>query len=260
MIRSVAARLDIALDAGLQPLSRRPHDDGRLQYRLDRRASIKDILESVGIPHTEVGGIVINGQPVDFGACPGHGDRIVVSAIFPPQDVTRPCRLRPDPLPAVRFLVDENVGKLAALLRGLGYDTLAARGITDARLAAMAHAQGRIVLTRDVALLKRRQIVFGRLVRTGIPDRQLQEVVGHFGLTGAHRVFQRCLECNTVLTSVAKADIDHRLEPRTRQYFNAFKRCPTCDRIYWHGSHCDRMVARFRGLGIRIAMEPEPPS
>lgn len=247
--------LILEFNSVLRPLLRRSHDHGRVLYGLDRRASIKDIIESLGVPHTEVGDIRINGRAVDFAHHPEDGDRVVVSGVDPPMDVTRPTRLRPAPLGSVSFLVDENVGKLASLLRVLGYDTVSAIGISDARLASTAHTQGRIVLTRDTALLKRRQVVFGRLIRAIRPDEQLLEVVTHFGLVGPHTVFCRCMECNTLLTPVAKADIDHRLEPKTRRYFDSFKYCSTCDRIYWRGSHCDRMIERLHRLGIRVAAE-----
>jgi hypothetical protein len=92
--------------------------------------------------------------------------------------------------------------------------------------------------------------VFGRLVRAVQPEEQLIETLKFFGLTGPFRLFSRCLLCNQTLQPIAKAAIAHRLEPKTKRYFNTFKTCPECNRIYWRGSHCDAMAAKLKHAGL----------
>ena len=248
---STKRTITIALSEGLRELLRHGLIDDPIEYRLQRRASIKDIVESLGIPHTEIGAIRVDGRETDFGFITEPGQRIRVNEIKPPFDVTRPSKLRPAPLPAVRFIVDVNVGRLAALLRLTGFDTAYGNRLDDRHIAALAHDDNRVVLTKDRALLKRSKIVFGRLVRAVRPEDQLTETLQFFGLAGPYNLFSRCLRCNRKLTPVAKAAILHRLEPKTKKYFTSFKTCPDCNRIYWRGSHCDAMVAKLEKSGLR---------
>ncbi len=242
--------ITIRVSKGLQDLLRHGLKGEALEYRLERRASIKDTVESLGIPHTEIGAIRSGGRETDFGFIPEPGQQIQVSEITPPFDVTRPSKLRPAPLPTVRFIVDVNVGRLAALLRLTGFDTAYGNSLDDRDIAELAHGENRVVLTKDRALLKRSKIVFGRLVRAVLPEDQLTETLHFFGLAGPYRLFTRCLRCNRILEPVAKEAILHRLEPKTKKYFNTFKTCPDCDRIYWRGSHCDAMAAKMERSGF----------
>lgn len=206
-----------------------------------RSASVKDVLESFGLPHTEVGGILSNGRPVDFSWRVAEGQSFEIFPIRPPWDVFSPSLLRPVPLPAVRFLADANVGRLARYLRLAGFDTLYDWRWDDDLIAAMVSRENRIVLSRDLGLLKRKQIDFGRCIRAMEPAAQLREVLGLLDLFGAMRPFSRCLECNTPLVPVQKKEVLPRLEPLTKKYYETFSRCPGCDRIYWPGSHREKM-------------------
>ena len=240
----------ISVSRDLQDLLRHGHPGEPIEYPLERRASIKDVVESLGIPHTEVGEILTDGRAADFSCIPEAGQAIRISAITAPFDVTRPSLLRPDPLPAVRFVVDVNVGRLAALLRLTGFDAAYHNDLGDNRIADLAHRENRVVLSKDRTLLKRSKIQFGRLVRAIHPEQQLIETLRFFGLTGPYRLFSRCLLCNQPLQAVAKTEIIHRLEPKTKKYFDTFKHCPDCDRIYWRGSHCDAMTAKLKQAGL----------
>ncbi|MHB1349516.1 MAG: Mut7-C RNAse domain-containing protein [Desulfobulbaceae bacterium] len=206
-----------------------------------RSASIKDVLESFGLPHTEIGEILYDGRPVDFTRPVTDGLNVEVHPVRPPWDVLSAGLLRPAPLPAIRFLADANVGRLARYLRLAGFDTLYDWRWDDDRIVAEIVRENRIVLSRDLGLLKRKQIEFGRCVRAVKPVEQLREIIGLLGLRGELRPFTRCLECNTVLQPVARQEIEHRLEPLTRKYYNDFSRCPGCERIYWPGSHREKM-------------------
>jgi len=175
-----------------------------------------------------------------------------------PLDVTRPQPLRPA-LPAIRFLADANVGRLATLLRLLGFDTAYDRLLDDAAVVEQALCENRVILSRDHGLLKRKAVVWGRLIRDNDPEAQLGDVVRHFGLTPPYRPFSRCLRCNQPLTPVDKAEVLHLLQPKTKLYYQDFQRCAACGRIYWAGSHHGKMEAMVEAMGYAVGHGKERP-
>lgn len=237
----------------------RPH---AFPYPLTRKASVKDILEALGTPHTEIYRLVINGLESDFAYIPSAGDQVEAFPGTPPVDPGKPTRLRPAPLPCLRFLVDVNVSKLAMLLRLIDYDAAVPpkgeKGM-GADLAALAETEQRFLLTRDAALLKRNRIMHGRLLRADFPEEQLVEVMRFFGIKPPLKTFRRCLRCNVSLQPVEKSDALHLLEPKTKAYFEEFHRCPVCERVYWPGSHHEAMLVRMRGILEKLAMLHEKP-
>jgi uncharacterized protein len=224
-------------------LLRPGQQNGVVSYPLDRRAAIKDIIEAAGVPHTEVGGIICGGRELTFQSIPTGGERIDIYPFTNQTPVNRPTVLRPEPFTVLRFLVDINVAKLARNLRMVGIDaaSVAESAVTD--VALRAGREQRVVLTRNRDLLKVRTIDFGQLLRSVNPLEQLLEVVRRYGLQSHIRPFSRCLHCNEVLRPVLKTAIDHFLEPLTRKYYNDFKQCASCERVYWRGSHYAKMVA-----------------
>ncbi|MEW6218260.1 MAG: Mut7-C RNAse domain-containing protein [Thermodesulfobacteriota bacterium] len=230
-----------------------PHDRGLVSRPLGRRTSVKDLIEAYGVPHTEVAALTINGQESGFAALLRDGDAVMVAPVQSPDDFFRPGCLRPALAAKPGFLVDINVGQLARQLRLLGLDALYDPRAGDEELAAQAAASGRVLLTRDRRLLKRKGVVFGRLIRAGAPEEQLLEVVRLFGLEEHFQPLSRCLRCNALLQPVAKEAIEHRLLPLTRLYYHSFRRCPACDRLYWAGSHQEGMRRFLAGLQGRLA-------
>ena len=224
---------------------RRKNRGREIIYPLERKTSIKHIIESLGVPHTEIGKIVVKDKEVDFNYIPANSQKITVLPIIPPFDVTRPSFLRQEPLQKMRFVVDVNVGKLALLLRMLGLDAEYSPKFLDKDILSFCKKEKRIVLSKDTGLLECRQIIFGRHVRSIYPDDQLSEVLDFFGIKGPFNFFSRCLRCNNKLSLVNKKDILHRLEPKTKKYFNRFKICSQCNRIYWRGSHYEKMKTRL---------------
>ncbi|EPR44042.1 protein of unknown function DUF82 [Desulfovibrio sp. X2] len=235
----------------LPDLLRRPHERGEVRYPADRAASLKDVVEACGIPHTEVDSLAEDGRAADFATPLRAGTAVDVRPPVPPLDPTAPHPLR-EPLPSLRFLADANVGRLATWLRLLGLDTAYDNVSEDAEVAERAAREGRVLLTRDRRLLRRRIVAHGRLLRTGDPARQLGEVLTLYGLRGPFAPFSRCLRCNTPLRPVAKAEVLPRLLPKTRRYYEEFHICPSCDRIYWAGSHHDGMLRMLRELGVPL--------
>lgn len=210
-------------------------------YVLTRRTSVKDLIESFGVPHTEVEVILANGNSIDFSYIVRPGDRISVYPMFESLDVRPLLRLRDQPLRDPRFVVDVNLGQLARYLRLLGFDVLYRNDFTDRDVAQIAHEQRRIVLTRDRALLQHKIITHGYFVRADMPRTQVKEVLARLQLHGLLRPFTRCLRCNGELEDVNKDAILHQLQPKTRQYYDRFRRCKQCRQAYWRGSHFDRM-------------------
>jgi len=203
--------------------------------------AVKDMIEALGVPHTEIDLILVNGVSADFSWPVLDGDRISVYPRFQSMDIESLTQVRLLALPEARFVTDTHLGRLASYLRMLGFDTLYRNHYCDAELAELSRSQGRALLTKDVGLLKRAVVTHGYFVREIHPRWQLTEVVRHFGLSGAMAPFQRCLRCNTRLQPAVKQDVEDRLPPRTRELFSEFYVCPACSRIYWKGSHYERM-------------------
>lgn len=235
---------------------------GGLDYPLTRKASVKDIIESVGVPHTEVGRLRFNGQEIDFAFVPDGPGNLNVRGISPPFDVRSRSMLRPEPLDRVRFIADVNVLKLGRLLILLGFDVAGSPTFTDDQIADMAESESRIVLTRDTTLLKRKKIVFARRIRENLPYDQVMEVVNFFGLRDQTAFFSRCTQCNQPLEPVAKTDVLDQLQPKTRKYFFDFFQCPGCGKIFWKGSHYEAMTDTFTALGLLLDTSHgrEPPA
>lgn len=212
--------------------------------------SVKDVIESHGVPHTEVDVILANGESVDFSYQVADGDRISVYPVFETFDVTSLIRVRPQPLRTVRFVLDGHLGKLARRLRLLGFDCEYANDPADERLVDISTGERRILLTRDLALLKRRAVTHGYFVRSTDPSEQVSEIMRRFQLVDRIEPFTRCLACNGRLEPVDKEDVAHRLPVKTRELYHHYRMCATCQRVYWRGAHhrrLDRIIAEARG-------------
>jgi uncharacterized protein with PIN domain len=208
-----------------------------LCYRFNGHPGVKDPIEAHGVPHTEVELIIVNDLSVGFDYRLQDGDRVAVYPLFESFDVSPLVKLREAPLRRTAFVLDVNLGKLARRLRLLGFDALYSNRYEDAEVADIAAAEKRIVLTRDRRLLHAKRITHGYWVRSVDPDGQTGEVLRRFDLYRQIRPFRRCLLCNGVLKPVPKAEILHRLEPKTKLYYEVFFTCDACGKIYWEGSH-----------------------
>ena len=220
----------------------------RKEFPCERFTPVKDVIESMGVPHTEIGTIMEGGEERDFLFLPEEGMSVHVFPITPPLDITRPTLLRPEPFSKVHFIADVNVGKLARLLRIAGFDTAYRNSWNDSAIASVAAREERVVLTKDRNLLKRRVISYGRLIRSVRPWEQLEEVIHFFGLSEKVSPFRRCPACNVPLQEVPKTQILDRIEPLTRLFFDEFHLCPECERIYWPGSHYHKIIRRLEKL------------
>jgi len=209
------------------------------------RQSLKHLIESLGVPHTEVGQVTVNGQARSLDSLPHNGDRIEIRPAAPG------CPLE------ARFLLDSHLGRLASYLRMLGFDCLynndygcvvgnhygcvVGNHYHDDGIAGILAEDPRILLTRDRRLLMRKVVQYGYCLRSLDPPEQLIEVVRRFDLSGKTTPFHRCLRCNHPLEPVSKETVLDRLEPLTKIHFDEFHLCPACDQVYWKGSHVERM-------------------
>jgi hypothetical protein len=218
---------------------------------VDRARSVKDAIESAGVPHTEVDLIVVDGRCVDFAHLLRGGERVAVYPMFEALDISPVLRLRPMPLREPRFVADVHLGKLARHLRMAGFDTLYANHWDDDEIVRIARVQKRTILTRDKAMLRRSEVQRGYYVRATQSEAQLAEVIRSLQLESLMAPFTRCRECNTVLEEVDKKDVAARLPDKVRSFYERFKRCPGCERIYWEGTHFARMASFMPPAGAR---------
>ncbi|MCW3108736.1 MAG: hypothetical protein JWQ09_3242 [Segetibacter sp.] len=218
-----------------------------IHYQFNGSPSIKDAIEATGIPHTEVDVIVVNGSPVDFSHRLKDKDEVAVYALVNITDLTAHS-LTPAPLFPLCFIADVHAGKLAKELRMLGFNTIYQNNFSDQQVAEVAENENRIVLTRDVGLLKHKKIKWGYWLRSQHVNEQLQEVMTRFNLATDIRPFVRCIECNGNIEPVKKDEILQQLPPKTIEYFNEFYQCQCCKKIYWKGSHYENMLEKIRKL------------
>ncbi|WP_242928797.1 Mut7-C ubiquitin/RNAse domain-containing protein [Pontibacter vulgaris] len=221
-----------------------------LAYNFDGAPAVKDAMEAIGVPHPEIGNILINGAAAGFMHPLQTGVEVEV---FPAVcATTSPGKIPTDAelLDPVKFILDVHLGKLAKLLRMAGFDTLYETSYDDKVIAQIARADNRIVLTRDVGLLKHKAIQQGYWLRSQHGNEQLTEVIKRYGLQKAVQPFKRCLVCNGLIRQVEKETVQEQLPPKTKLYFSEFYQCTCCNKVYWKGSHYERMQQFLQQINI----------
>jgi uncharacterized protein len=235
---SVTIRFYEELNAFLPP-EKRKHP---LEVDIRLGCTVKALIEDLGVPHTEVDLILVNGESMDFAYRPAPGDMISVYPKFESWDIGPLSRVRPAPLREVLFALDVHLGRLARFLRMFGFDSFYRNSIDDEELVRVARVEKRVILTRDRGLLKRRSVTHGYLVRSVVPRDQVSEIVRRFDLSALVRLGIRCVECNVGLEPVAREVVVTRLPPAVARNCSIFSTCPVCMRIFWRGSHWRSMV------------------
>ncbi len=215
-----------------------------------RAATTKHMIEALGVPHTEVELVLVNGETVDFDRLLRDGDCVSVYPKFETFDITPLLRVRDHPLRTNRFIADAHLGGLAHLLRMAGFDTLYDNNFLDSVIASIAEKEARIVLTRDRELLKRRIITHGCYVHALKPAQQLKEILERLDLARSARPFTLCLQCNAPLRSIEKVLVEDRLPPKVRAHFDRFSTCDLCQRVFWEGTHWRSMQALLAELMV----------
>jgi hypothetical protein len=242
------ARADFRFHAELNHFLLPSKREISFSHYFEERASIKDMIEALGVPHPEVDAIAVNGKAVDFSYIVQDGDRIEVYPVSVSSEVSEQASVRPQALSILRFVLDVHLGKLAASLRMLGFDTWYRNDYDDEELAQISASEQRILLTRDKGLLMRSLVTYGYYVRATNPEQQVVEVLQRFDLFSKVLPFQRCIRCNGLLEPVAKESIVDQLPQKTRLSIDEFHRCRECHQIYWRGSHYERMQQFIEGV------------
>lgn len=220
----------------------------RFRHPVSQDASVKHMIEALGVPHTEVALILIDGVASGFSHRLQSNEHVSVFPSFSAFDMGVPSLLRPSIDINGRFIADAHLGQLARKLRMLGFDVLYRNDYSDAEVAHTAAQDKRIVLTRDRDLLIRKEIVHGCYLHALSTDEQLLEVIARFHLVNATRAFSRCLNCNGMLRTVVKSAVEHRVPHHSRDAYEHFYECEGCAHVYWEGSHVARMRSRVQQM------------
>lgn len=222
-------------------------------HRIRGTPSVKDTVEAIGIPHTEIDLILVDGVSVGFEHLLTGGEHIAVYPMFERLNIEPVTRLRPKPLRETRFVLDVHLGKLAHYLRLIGFDTLYRNDYSDSQIVRLSVDDRRIILTRDRGVLKHGAVTHGYWLRNTDSREQLKEVVDVFDLASGIRPFSRCMECNGSLRPVQKAAIRENLPASIARDFHEFSQCRDCGRVYWRGSHFDRLTTLLQELlGLEV--------
>jgi uncharacterized protein with PIN domain len=215
----------------------------RFTYNYIDRTSVKDIIESLGIPHTEVDMILVNGNSVGFDYLISDGDVISVYPLFESLNISDVQRLRPKPLRNPNFIADVHLGKLARYLRMMGFDVLYKNNYKVDDIVKFSLEEKRTILTKDRELFKRNDVTHGYWVRSSKVNEQVVEIIKRFDLKKLIKEFTRCIECNSVLRSISKKEILNKLPPKVSESQKSFSVCPSCNKFYWKGTHHQQMLS-----------------
>jgi uncharacterized protein with PIN domain len=224
-------------------------------YPFQGTPAVRDLVQAIGVPHTEIDLVLVDGRSVEFTHRLRGGERVAVYPAFERLDISPLLRLRPRPLRRTRFILDVHLGKLARHLRLLGLDSAYRQDWDDATLIDHALAERRIILTRDVAILKQGRVTHGYWVRSHQPACQLEEIIEAFDLRRQLAPFTRCLECNGEIGPVDSAELAGQVPADILDRFDRFWQCAECRRVYWQGSHYRRLLQRVRRFVPGLPLE-----
>jgi len=205
------------------------------------RESVKDRIEALGVPHTEVDLILVNGVSVDFGYILQDRDRVSVYPVFESLDIHDVTHLRDLPLRETRFIADVNIGDIVKYMRALGLDVYCNPTLSPREIIRISREEKRTILTKSRKLLKHRDVIRGIFIRPGTTVEQIRGIIDFLSLRGGMALFSRCLACNSSLVRVTKESVFDRVPPKARAFHEDYSYCSGCDRIYWQGSHFARI-------------------
>ncbi len=211
------------------------------KYHFQGNPSVKDAIEALGVPHTEVDLVLVNGESVGYDHNLYDRDRITVYPQFTEIDVGSLSVVRPPALTEVRFVLDGHLGQLCNYLRRLGFDTTYSPNMEDDLLAKISAAEDRVILTKDRGLLKRSAVRYGYCVRDELPHDQIISVLRRFRLVDHIDPFSRCVRCNGRLERTDRSAVIGRVPKGVVENHFEFSSCPDCGQVFWKGSHFDRL-------------------
>ncbi len=245
----VSHEIEIRFYAELNDFLSQERRQRAFRYAFEGTPSVKDTIEAIGVPHTEVDVILVEGKSVGFDQLLQGGERVAVYPVFERYDVSPVTRLRPAPLRVTRFVADVHLGSLARYLRLLGFDTIWERDLADETIVQIARDEQRIILTRDKGILKNGRVTHGYWLRNTDPPRQLDEVIRAIDLARDIEPYTRCMECNGEIQPVERSAVVHSVPLQVFLVYREFRQCRRCHRVYWKGSHLrrlDKIIERAR--------------
>ena len=220
----------------------------RFLHQFIDRTSVKDLIESLGVPHTEVDLIIVNGKSVGFNYIINYGDDISVYPVFESLNISDVQHLRPKPLRKPKFVADVHLGRLTKYLRMIGLDVLYRNNFIDDEIVRISLDEKRTILTKDRGILKRTEVTHGYWVRSTRVKEQAIEVLKRFDLKNQIMEFSRCIECNQLLKTVTKEQIINELPEKVACLQTKFYHCPSCKKLFWEGTHYHKMLAFIQSL------------
>lgn len=244
MTKAAFFRFYEELNDFLPPVKRKT----RFEFSFENSPSVKDVIESLGVPHTEIEVILVNRTSIDFSYRLKDSDEVAVYPVFESLDITPLLRLRAQPLRGNAFIGDVHLGRLCRMLRVLGFDTLYRNDYSDAAIVRTAVQDNRIILTRDRGILKYKAVTHGYCVRSTDWRVQVKEVIRRFDLSRSVYPFSRCVSCNGRIIKVSKSAIESLLQEKTKRCYDRFSRCEACGKIFWEGSHYVKLQKTIKEL------------
>jgi len=234
-----------------------PNNLKKIKYRktYKNNPTVKDFIESQGVPHTEIDLILVNNKSVDFKYKLQDKDEISVYPVFESFDISNIIKLRDKPLRNLKFILDVHLGKLTKYLRLVGFECYYRNNLKDPEIVEISNNEDRVILTRDIGILKRSKVTNGYWIRSKDPKQQIHEVLKRFDLYNQLNPFKYCTLCNGVVIQVKKSEIYSKLKPGTAKKFNDFFICKKCKKIYWKGSHYNGLKKFINSLLTEARMK-----
>jgi uncharacterized protein with PIN domain len=221
------------------------------RYSFHGTPAVRDTIQAIGVPHTAVDLVLVNGRSVGFDHRLHGGERVAVYPVFERLDISPIVRLRPEPLRQTRFILDVHLGRLARYLRMLGFDSAWRCDWSDSQIVDRALLDQRIILTRDVGILKQKRVSHGYWLRHTQPEKQLAEVIEALDLSSQVKPFTRCMVCNGLIRSANQETLKGMVDAEILARFQQFWRCADCGKVYWQGSHYQRMLRVVRRIDLQ---------
>ena len=212
------------------------------------KRSIKDMIEALGVPHTEIDLILVNGNSVDFNYILQDQDRVSVYPVFESLNIKNVTRLRKIPLRRNKFIADINLGDIVKYMRVLGFDLYYDPLLSTRKIIEISKRENRVILTKSRKLLKFKEVSHGIFIRHGTATEQIRRIIDYLDIKDNIKPFTRCILCNTLLNIVAKEKILDRIPPKTKEFCDEYVQCPSCDKIYWKGTHFIHMKKVVRQI------------
>lgn len=225
-------------------LSKEQQSRELLQLSFELNPSAKDLLEAQGIPHTAVFQLFINGQLNPLNQNIRDGDVLVAY----PFSATSQEKIDSVFYSPKSFLADVHLGKLSKTLRLLGIDVQPAIDLSKQEIIQLSNSNKKMILTRNIQLLKNSKTLFGYWVRSTDPDTQVGEIFQRFKIISKVAPFSRCMECNGILQEVPLQKVRGKVPPKVQEWHDAFYKCTTCSRVYWQGSHYQKLKQKVSML------------